>query len=54
MDVIELAGRDVEPSGRRAAVGGENRAVVVSDHDPLRIVRRDPDDVVVAAAERAA
>ena len=53
-DVIELRRRLVVPTAPGApAVDGDGRALINREQDNLRIVRVDPDAVIIVAARRA-
>ena len=55
LDVVELRGRLVVPGAPgAAAVGADHRALVGGEQDDVRVVRVDPDVLVVVAARRAA
>src|SRR6185437_1855597 len=53
-DVEHLPGRLIVPRAPRlTAVHGDRRALVAADQDDVRVVRVDPNAVVVVAARRA-
>src|SRR5205807_7937922 len=55
VDVVELRGRLVVPGApRHAAVQRDDGPLIGADEDRLRVVRIDPDAVIVIAARRAA
>ena len=53
-DVIDLRGRLVVPRAPgRGAVHADDRALIAAENHPVRIVRIDPELVIIVAAGRA-